>query len=136
MTARGKARRRALDILFEAEIRGEDPAQVLAERQERAQPPINEYTVFLVEGVCRHRERIDELISTYAQGWTLDRMPAVDRNVLRAGTFELLWADDVPGGVVISEWVHLAAELSTDDSPHFVNGLLARFMKLKPSLAL
>jgi len=136
VTARGKARRRALDILFEAEIRGEDPAQVLAERQERAQPPINEYTVFLVEGVCRHRERIDELISTYAQGWTLDRMPAVDRNVLRAGTFELLWADDVPGGVVISEWVHLAAELSTDDSPHFVNGLLARFMKLKPSLAL
>ncbi|GGM64116.1 N utilization substance protein B [Thermopolyspora flexuosa] len=136
MTARGKARRRALDILFEAEMRGEDPAQVLAERRERAQPPINEYTVFLVEGVCRHRERIDELISTYAQGWTLDRMPAVDRNVLRAGTYELLWADDVPGGVVISEWVHLAAELSTDDSPHFVNGLLARFMKLKPSLAL
>lgn len=136
MTARGKARRRALDILFEAEMRGEDPAKVLAERRERAQPPINEYTVFLVEGVCRHRERIDELISTYAQGWTLDRMPAVDRNVLRAGTYELLWADDVPGGVVISEWVHLAAELSTDDSPHFVNGLLARFMKLKPSLAL
>lgn len=136
MTARGKARRRALDILFEAEMRGEDPAKVLAERRERAQPPINEYTVFLVEGVCRHRERIDELISTYAQGWTLDRMPAVDRNVLRAGTYELLWADEVPDGVVISEWVHLAAELSTDDSPHFVNGLLARFMKLKPSLAL
>ncbi|MFO7251252.1 MAG: transcription antitermination factor NusB [Actinomycetes bacterium] len=136
MTARGKARRRALDILFEAEMRGEDPLHVLAERRERAQPPINEYTVFLVEGVRRHRERIDELISTYAQGWTLDRMPAVDRNILRAGTYELLWADDVPDGVVISEWVHLAAELSTDDSPHFVNGLLARFMKLKPSLAL
>ena len=63
-------------------------------------------------------------------------MPAVDRNILRAGTYELLWSPDVPEGVVISEWVHLAAELSTDESPHFVNGLLARFMKLKPSLAL
>lgn len=135
MTARGKARRRALDILFEAEMRGEDPVKVLAERRERAHPPLNEYTAYLVEGVCRHLGRIDELISTYAQGWALDRMPAVDRNVLRAGTFELLWADDVPDGVVISEWVHLAAELSTDESPQFVNGLLARFKQLKPSLA-
>ena len=136
MSARGKARRRALDILFEAELRGEDASAVLAERQERAQPPVHEYTAYLVEGVCRHRERIDELISTYAEGWTLDRMPAVDRNLLRAGTYELLWARDVPEGVVISEWVHLAAELSTDESPQFVNGLLARFKQLKPSLAL
>lgn len=136
MSARGKARRRALDILFEAEMRGEDPLAVLRERVERAQPPVNDYTKALVEGVVAHLPRIDELISTYAQGWTLDRMPAVDRNVLRAGTFELLWMPGVPEGVVISEWVHLAAELSTDDSPQFVNGLLARFKELKPSLAL
>jgi N utilization substance protein B len=136
VTARGKARRRALDILYEAELRGEDALQVLAERLERAEPPVNEYTAYLVEGVCRHRARIDELISTYAEGWTLDRMPAVDRNLLRGGAYELLWADDVPDAVVISEWVHLAAELSTDESPQFVNGLLARFKQLKPSLAL
>ncbi|SDR10189.1 transcription antitermination factor NusB [Thermostaphylospora chromogena] len=136
MSARGKARRRALDILFESEMRGEDPLKVLAERKERAEPPVNEYTTLVVEGVVRHLPRIDELISTYAEGWTLDRMPAVDRNVLRAGTFELLWMPDVPEGVVISEWVHLAAELSTDDSPQFVNGLLARFKQLKPSLSL
>jgi N utilization substance protein B len=80
--------------------------------------------------------RIDELITTYAAGWTLDRMPAVDRNLLRGGTYELLWMPGVPEGVVISEWVHLAGELSTDESPQFVNGLLARFKQLKPSLTL
>ncbi|MBX6384724.1 MAG: transcription antitermination factor NusB [Microbispora sp.] len=136
MSARGKARRRALDILFEAEARQLSPLDVLAERVERADPPVNEYTSFLVEGVVRHLERIDELISTYAEGWTLERMPAVDRNVLRGGTYEMLWSEEVPEGVVISEWVHLAAELSTDESPQFVNGLLARFKQLKPSLSL
>ncbi|WP_084956674.1 transcription antitermination factor NusB [Thermoactinospora rubra] len=136
MSARGKARRRALDILYEAELRGADPLQVLAERVERNEPPVNAYTTAIVEGVVKHRARIDELITTYAEGWTLDRMPAVDRNLLRAGTFELLWMPDVPEGVVISEWVHLAGDLSTDDSPQFVNGLLARFKSLKPTLAL
>ncbi|MBE3009348.1 transcription antitermination factor NusB [Microbispora sp. NEAU-D428] len=136
MSARGKARRRALDILFEAEARQVSPLNVLAERVERADPPVNEYTSFLVEGVVRHLDRIDELISTYAEGWTLERMPAVDRNVLRGGTYEMLWSEEVPEGVVISEWVHLAAELSTDESPQFVNGLLARFKQLKPSLSL
>ncbi|MFC6087264.1 transcription antitermination factor NusB [Sphaerisporangium aureirubrum] len=136
MSARGKARRRALDILFEAELREQPATSVLAERIERAEPPVNEYTSTLVEGVYRHRVRIDELISTYSEGWTLDRMPAVDRNLLRAGTYELLWAEHVPEAVVISEWVHLASELSTDESPQFVNGLLARFKQLKPSLAL
>lgn len=136
MSARGKARRRALDILFEAEARQLSPLNVLAERVERADPPVNEYTSFLVEGVVRHLDRIDELISTYAEGWTLERMPAVDRNVLRGGTYEMLWSEEVPEGVVISEWVHLVAELSTDESPQFVNGLLARFKQLKPSLSL
>lgn len=136
MSARGKARRRALDILFEAEAREESPLSVLAERVERSEPPVNEYTSALVEGVSRHRVRIDELISTYAEGWTLERMPAVDRNILRGGTYEMLWSQEVPEGVVISEWVHLAGELSTDESPQFVNGLLARFKQLKPSLSL
>ncbi|MGA5765462.1 transcription antitermination factor NusB [Nonomuraea bangladeshensis] len=136
MSARGKARRRALDILFESELRGEDPLKILAERVERQEPPVNEYTSAIVEGVARHRLRIDELITTYAEGWTLDRMPAVDRNLLRGGTYELLWMPGVPEGVVISEWVHLAGELSTDESPQFVNGLLARFKQLKPSLTL
>lgn len=112
------------------------PLDVLAERVERADPPVNEYTSFLVEGVVRHLDRIDELISTYAEGWTLERMPAVDRNVLRGGTYEMLWSEEVPEGVVISEWVHLVGELSTDESPQFVNGLLARFKQLKPSLSL
>jgi N utilization substance protein B len=136
VSARGKARRRALDILFEAEAREESPLSVLAERVERSEPPVNEYTAALVEGVARHRIRIDELISTYAEGWTLERMPAVDRNILRGGTYEMLWSQGVPEGVVISEWVHLAGELSTDESPQFVNGLLARFKQLKPSLSL
>ncbi|MFI6987194.1 transcription antitermination factor NusB [Nonomuraea wenchangensis] len=136
MSARGKARRRALDILFESELRDEDPLKILAERVERKEPPVNEYTSAIVEGVARHRPRIDELITTYAEGWTLDRMPAVDRNLLRGGTYELLWMPGVPEGVVISEWVHLAGELSTDESPQFVNGLLARFKQLKPSLTL
>ncbi|GAA4041459.1 transcription antitermination factor NusB [Nonomuraea sp. NPDC050663] len=136
MSARGKARRRALDILFEAELRESDPLAILAERVARAEPPVNEYTSAIVEGVVRHRDRIDELITTYAEGWTLERMPAVDRNLLRGGTYELLWMPDVPEGVVISEWVHLASELSTDDSPTFINGLLARFKALKPTLAL
>lgn len=136
MSARSKARRRALDILFEAEARDQNALDILAERAERAEPPVNEYTSTLVEGVNRHLARIDELISTYSEGWTMERMPAVDRNILRAGVYEMLWSDDVPEGVVISEWVHLAGELSTDESPQFVNGLLARFKQLKPSLAL
>ena len=81
-----------------------------------------------------HTARIDELISQYAEGWTMDRMPAVDRNVMRIGVYELLWADDVPDGVAISEAVLLAQDLSTEASPAFVNGLLARIAKLKPSL--
>ena len=83
-----------------------------------------------------HQQRIDELLATYAEGWTLDRMPAVDRNLLRIGAFELLWADDVPDAVAISEADRLARDLSTEGSPAFVNGLLARLLDLKPTLAL
>jgi len=136
MPARSKARKRALDILFEAEIRSEPVLDLLAERQAAASPPVSPYAAELVRGVTAHRGQIDELLSAHAQGWTLDRMPAVDRNVLRIGAYELLWQDDVPDAVAISESVQLARDLSTDASPSFVNGLLARLLELKPGLAL
>jgi transcription antitermination protein NusB len=132
--ARSKARKRALDILFEAELRGEPVLDVLAERIAMASPPVSAYAAELVRGVAAHQPRIDELISKYAEGWTLDRMPAVDRNVLRIGTYELLWAPDVPDAVAISEAVLLSRDLSTEASPTFVNGLLARLLELKPTL--
>jgi transcription antitermination protein NusB len=132
--ARSKARKRALDILFEAELRGEPVLDVLAERIAMASPPVSAYAAELVRGVAAHQPRIDELISKYAEGWTLDRMPAVDRNVLRIGAYELLWAPDVPDAVAISEAVLLSRDLSTEASPTFVNGLLARLLELKPTL--
>ena len=134
MSARGKARKRALDILFEAEIRGDPVLDLLAERSESASPPVPEYAAELVRGVQEHRAQIDEMLAGNARGWTLERMPAVDRNILRIGAYELLWADDVPDKVAISEAVELAKELSTDASPSFVNGLLARLLALKPGL--
>jgi transcription antitermination protein NusB len=135
MSARSKARKRALDVLFEADQRGLDAVRVLADRVGRADPPVAEYTVEIVEGVTAHRERIDELLSTYAQGWTLDRMPGVDRSLLRLSAWELLFNDDVPDAVAIDEAVELARSLSTDESPAFVNGLLARLLEVKPSLS-
>jgi transcription antitermination protein NusB len=134
MSARGKARKRALDVLFESELRGSPLLELLAERITLGDPPVPEYAAELVRGVSVHRARIDELIGEYAEGWTLDRMPAVDRNILRIGVYEVLWADDVPDGVAMSEAVLLARDLSTDASPSFVNGLLARIAELKPSL--
>jgi N utilization substance protein B len=137
--ARSKARKRALDLLFESEFHGEPILDLLAERIDqgtRGGTPVSDYAAELVRGVTEHRDRIDELLSEYAQGWTLDRMPAVDRNILRIGVYELLWADDVPDGVAISEAVLLAGDLSTDSSSAFVNGLLARLLELKPTLEL
>ncbi len=136
MPARSKARKRALDVLFEAELRSQPILDVLAERAEDQIPPLPAYAADLVRGVHAHAERIDELLAEYAQGWALERMPAVDRNILRIGTYELLWADDVPDAVAISEAVRLARDLSTEGSPAFVNGLLARLLELKPTLSL
>ena len=135
MGARSKARKRAIDVLYEAAQRDADPVETLRQRLALADPPVPEYAVELVEGVALHRERIDELLATYAEGWTLGRMPPVDLAVLRLGVYELLWRDDVPDEVVLSEAVGLATSLSTDESPRFVNGLLARLQQLKPSLA-
>lgn len=134
MGARSKARKRALDVLFEADQRGLDPLTLLAERVRLADPQVPGYAVQIVEGVCAHRERIDELLSTYAQGWALDRMPAVDRALLRLSAWELLFNDEVPDAVAIDEAVELAHTLSTDESPSFVNGLLARLLQVKPGV--
>jgi N utilization substance protein B len=136
MPARSKARKRALDILFESEFRTESVLDLLAERTAQDDPPVAPYAAELVRGVTEHRGQIDELLAQHAQDWTLDRMPAVDRNILRIGTYELLWRDEVPDAVAISEAVALARDLSTDGSPAFVNGLLARLLELKPGLAL
>jgi N utilization substance protein B len=134
--ARSKARKRALDVLFEAELRGEPALEILGERAAAQEPPVPAYAADLVAGVEAHRPRIDELLATHAQGWALDRMPAVDRNILRIGAYELLWQDQVPDAVAISEAVQLAQDLSTEGSPAFVNGLLARLLELKPTLSL
>ena len=135
MSARSKARKRALDVLYEADMRGLDAHAVLQANVDRrdaaAEPAMNEYVSVLVEGVTDNRARIDELISTYSMGWTLDRMPAVDRSLLRIGAYEVLWRDDVPDAVAISESVALAQQLSTDESPAFINGLLARLSEVK-----
>ena len=136
MAARSKARKRALDILFEAELRGLPTLELLSERQSVGEVPVQPYAAALVRGVATNRERIDELISWNLVDWTLERMPAVDRNILRIGVYELLWADDVPDGVAISEAVALAQDLSTDNSPSFVNGVLARIKADKPTLSL
>ena len=136
MAARSKARKRALDILFEAELRGLPTLELLTERQSLGDVPVQPYAAELVRGVATHSERIDELISWNLVDWTLERMPAVDRNILRIGVYELLWAGDVPDGVAISEAVTLAQSLSTDNSPSFVNGVLARIKAEKPTLSL
>ena len=136
MAARSKARKRALDILFEAELRGLPVLELLSERQSLGEYPVHPYAAALVRGVASHRMRIDEVLSWNLVDWTLERMPAVDRNILRVGVYELLWADDVPDGVAISEAVTLAQDLSTDKSPSFVNGVLARIKGEKPTLSL
>ena len=138
MSARGKARKRALDILYEADIRGLPALEVLesqvVRRSEDGDPGLNVYVSELVHGVIEHGEYIDEVISTYSLGWTLPRMPAVDRSILRLACYEVLWSDDVPDAVVISEAVNMAQSLSTDESSAFVNGLLARISEVKSRL--
>jgi N utilization substance protein B len=129
MPARRKARKRALDVLYEADLRDLSPTQVLTgyvQRLEQPRPEHLGYAIGLVEGVTAHLERIDELIASYAEGWTLERMPAVDRNLARIAVYELLYADEIDDPVAITEAVELARQMSTDDSPRFLNGLLGR----------
>jgi len=134
MAARSKARKRAVDVLYESDARGVSPTTTLAERLALADPPVNEYTVELIEGLDANRERVDEILTGYAEGWTIERMPGVDRAVLRLGVYELLWRPDVPEAVVIDEAVELAKTLSTDESPRFVNGVLGRVLRDRAEL--
>jgi transcription antitermination protein NusB len=129
MPARRKARKRALDVLYEADVREMPPVDVLTTylaRLDRPLPGHISYTVRLVEGVAEHLDRIDELIASYAEGWTLDRMPVVDRNLARIAVYELLYVDEIDDPVAITEAVELAKQMSTDDSPRFLNGMLGR----------
>ena len=132
-SSRSKARKRALDILFESEARGEDPLAVLARRVAGADaPPVSDFAVSLVEGVVGHVDHLDGVLASTARGWTIDRMPAVDRVILRLGAYEILFSDDVPDAVAIDEAIDLARELSTDDSPRFVNGVLGGVSSGRP----
>ncbi|MCZ2807346.1 transcription antitermination factor NusB [Modestobacter sp. VKM Ac-2983] len=129
MAARTKARKRAVDVLYEADLRSSDPLTVLRDRIADGNPPVPEHAVRLVEGAVAQQARIDELIEEHASGWSLDRLPDVDRAILRMAVFELLWVEDVPDAVVIDEAVELAKALSTDDSPAYVNGVLGGIVR-------
>jgi N utilization substance protein B len=129
VAARSKARKRALDVLFEADQRVADPRATLEQWVARADPPIPDYAQTLVLGVADNRARIDELLSASSAGWSVDRMPSVDRAILRLAVYELLWCEQVPTAVAIDEAVELAKSLSTDDSPAFVNGVLSRIAR-------
>ena len=136
---RHQARKRAVDLLFEAEARGLSPAEVVDVRTGLAQAnpeiaSLQPYTAAVARGVGEHAAHIDDLISSHLQGWTLDRLPAVDRAILRVAVWELLYADDVPEPVAVDEAVQLAKELSTDDSPGFVNGVLGHVMLVTPQI--
>jgi len=135
MAARTKARKRALDLVFECEARDILLNDLLDERIVANDPPVNEFTVALIRGLAENINRIDDLLENYSEGWSLDRMPAVDRNVLRLAVFEILYVDDVPDAVAVSEALNLVRDLSTDESPTFVNGVLGNIVRNKPALS-
>jgi len=140
VSARSKARKQALDLLYETDIRGTNVLETLASRDIPAEGPdarpIREYTRDLVVGVSDNRRKIDELITTYAQGWDMDRLPAVDRNILRLGIYEILWSTDVPTSVAIDEALDLAKELSSDDSSKYIHGVLGRIASIKDTISI
>lgn len=140
MSSRSKARKAALDLLYEADIRGTSAVETLNLRDIVEEGPdarpIREYTRELVNGVGDNFRKIDELITTYAQGWDMDRLPAVDRNILRIGIYEILWSQTTPDGVAIDEALTLAKELSTDESAGYIHGVLGRISSIKESLAI
>jgi N utilization substance protein B len=135
MSARRKARKRALDLLFESDLRGTNPVELLTSRPA---PDLSEadYVAVLINGISEHRTKIDELINTYAEGWDMDRMPAVDRNLLRVALFEILWQEGLDDQIAANEAVELASELSTKDSAAYINGVLGRIIALKAVLPL
>ena len=140
MSARSKARKQALDLLYESDIRGTDLLQTLQSRDVVEEGPdarpIRDYTKELVSGVAENRRKIDELITTYAQGWDMDRLAAVDRNILRLGIYEIIWANTLPDAVAIDEALTLAKELSTDESAGYIHGVLGKIASIKESISL
>jgi len=140
VSARSKARKQSLDLLYESDIRGKASLDLLALRDVAEEGPdarpMRDYTKVLITGVDANKRKIDELISTYAQGWDMDRLPAVDRNILRLGIYELLWQEDVPDGVAIDEALALAKELSTDESSGYIHGVLGRIASIRGDLNL
>ena len=140
MSARSKARKQTLDILYEADIRGTQPLDILTSRDVTEEGPdarpIREYTRELITGVTEHRRKIDELIATYAQSWDMDRLPAVDRNIMRLALFEILWSEGLADAVAIDEALTLAKELSTNESAGYIHRVLGRIASIKDGLAL
>ena len=139
MSARSKARKQSLDLLYEADIRGASASDLMVARDiDEEGPdarPIREFTKVLVEGVVANKRKIDELITTYAQGWDMDRLPAVDRNILRLGIYEIVWSTDLDDGIAIDEALKLAKELSTDESSGYIHGVLGKISMIKESIA-
>ena len=140
MSARSKARKQSLDLLYEADIRKVDLLQLMIERDLLDEGPdarpIREFTRELISGVSGHKRKIDELITTYAQGWDMDRLHAVDRNILRLAIFEIVWAIELPDAVAIDEALTLAKELSTEESAGYIHGVLGSIARIKESIAL
>jgi len=140
VSARSKARKQALDLLYETDIRGTNLLETLVARDIPDNGPdarpIREYTRELIIGVSDNRRKIDELITTYAQGWDMDRLPAVDRNILRLGIYEILWSTSVPTSVAIDEALDLAKELSSDDSSKYIHGVLGRIASIKDTISI
>lgn len=140
MSARSKARKHSLDILYEADIRKSDAIAIIESRlaisEDAELPPVREYTKVLVGGVSEHKRKIDELIATYIQGWDIDRLAAVDRNILRIAIFEILYTLDIPEAVAIDEALTLAKDLSTEESAGYIHGVLAKITSIKNDLSL
>lgn len=136
MSTRSKARKAALDFLYESDIRNRPVLEILQVRVTELDYLVRDLTRELVTGVSENKERIDEIIAMRAKGWDLDRMPVLDRNILRLGTFEILWSDTVPVGVAIDEAVELAKTLSTEDSPSYINGVLSAVAEIKGEISI
>ena len=140
MSARSKARKQALDLLYEADIRGGSALEILQSRDVVEDSPdarpIRDFTKELITGVSENSRKIDELITTYAQGWDMDRLPAVDRNILRLGIYEIVWSTELADGIAIDEALTLAKELSTDESAGYIHGVLGKISSIKESIPL
>ena len=140
MSARSKARKQALDLLYEADIRGGSALEFLQSRDVVEDGPdarpIRDFTKQLIGGIAENSRKIDELITTYAQGWDMDRLPAVDRNILRLGIYEIVWSTELADGIAIDEALTLAKELSTDDSAGYIHGVLGKISSIKESIPL